>query len=192
MKYWKTGTFLAYDSVLEMVETFETLNNLVPQTETGLQINVCSGLPKALESNDKSELNTPLSDIQTLKQFHFSPETQGHEKRNKTLDQVISTLKDLVGNPTNENYDHSYQSDNEQFDHKPNHRDSHYEPRKYVDDQYQHFANNDRSHDHQRHSKTYIDNNKHFRSNSRNANSRNISPPCYTCGEQTTKEMSLN
>ena len=45
MKYLKTGTILEYKAILDIVETFETTNDLIPTSQNALTINVCTGVP---------------------------------------------------------------------------------------------------------------------------------------------------
>ena len=47
MKYWKNGMTIEYKALLDMVETFEHVNNEVPKATTDLIINVCTNTPKA-------------------------------------------------------------------------------------------------------------------------------------------------
>lgn len=53
MKYWKTGTTLEYNAMLDTVETFESTNDQIPTTERKLIINVCTGSPKPIQGNPK-------------------------------------------------------------------------------------------------------------------------------------------
>jgi hypothetical protein len=53
-KYWKTGTILEYNAMLDLVETYESANDQVPRGEKKLVINVCTGTPR----NDV-KLNSP-------------------------------------------------------------------------------------------------------------------------------------
>jgi len=45
MKYLKTGTILEYKAILDIVETYETTNDLIPAQSNPLTINVCTGVP---------------------------------------------------------------------------------------------------------------------------------------------------
>jgi hypothetical protein len=45
-KYWKTGTILEYNAMLDLVETYESANDQVPRGEKKLVINVCTGTPR--------------------------------------------------------------------------------------------------------------------------------------------------
>jgi hypothetical protein len=70
MKYWKTGTTLEYNAMLDLVETFETTNEQIPIEMKKLVINVCTGVPLDV-GNNKPTLNTKPIDIKKgqMKQF---------------------------------------------------------------------------------------------------------------------------
>ena len=59
MKYWKTGTTLEYEAMLDLVETFENSNDQKPTTEKGLTINVCTNTPRT--SKIEKEKKPPKS-----------------------------------------------------------------------------------------------------------------------------------
>jgi hypothetical protein len=56
MKYWKAGTVLEYEALLDIVETYEHVNNEIPTKATDLTINICTNTPKPVTStNEKTE-----------------------------------------------------------------------------------------------------------------------------------------
>ncbi|MGL6011668.1 MAG: hypothetical protein ACRC0J_09190, partial [Shewanella oncorhynchi] len=64
LKYLKTGTQLKYDAVLDLIETYETSRDKVPNKDTQLTVNVCSGtinnalLNERRQSQNKKQYKT--------------------------------------------------------------------------------------------------------------------------------------
>jgi len=66
MKNLKLGLFIDYSSALGMVETYEATNDCIPKEEIATTVNVCSGMPIAMESNSKSETDLLKDKINKL------------------------------------------------------------------------------------------------------------------------------
>ena len=54
MKYLKTGTILEYRAILDIVETYESTNGLIPVKTNPLLINVCTGVPNIMNKNEQN------------------------------------------------------------------------------------------------------------------------------------------
>jgi len=65
MKYYKTGTIMEYNAMLDLVDTFENTNDQIPNDSKGLSINVCTNAPKLAKketeskTKDTEETSTP-------------------------------------------------------------------------------------------------------------------------------------
>ena len=68
MKYWKTGTTLEYTAMLDLVDTYESVNNEIPHSEVKLVINVCTSAP--LSNDNETPINTsnPQKELEMMKQ----------------------------------------------------------------------------------------------------------------------------
>ena len=101
MKYLKNGTILEYKAVLDIVETFETINNQIPTGEGLLTINVCTGVPKSNTQND-DKISLLMDDIKELQVMKFNPtQKKGKNSKQQKINEVRKTLKILGLEPIN-------------------------------------------------------------------------------------------
>ena len=74
MKYLKTGTILEYKAILDIVETYETTNGLIPASSNPLTINVCTGVPNIIPQYE-----------QDVQMGHYRPEQNRASRRDQEL-----------------------------------------------------------------------------------------------------------
>ena len=68
MKYWKTGSNLEYNAMLDLVDTYESIHGEIPDTELKLVINVCTSAPLPSENDSDNTQTNRQSELAKISQ----------------------------------------------------------------------------------------------------------------------------
>ena len=90
IKYWKTGTTLSYDAIIDLVDTYESTYNEIPNNDMELTINVCSG--SLIHTRQK---NTPK--VNKIEKIKKTKKDESFKQFMKTLEKIPVDNKKISG-----------------------------------------------------------------------------------------------
>ena len=97
IKYWKIGTTLSYDAIIDLVETYESTYNEIPNNDMELTINVCSGslIHTKQKTNNKNN-DKPKKHKKDDKFTDFMKTLEKIPSNNKKITGAINVVRNAV------------------------------------------------------------------------------------------------